>query len=337
MLRSLARLAVNLNLDTFSNLLIENLYTATSTPGRRSTRFQILVYHKVSPDPHPFYAPVDPAYFEQQMRFLSRCYRVMDLEELTQRSLTGSVPARAVAITFDDGYVDNYEYAFPILKKYGLTATIFVATGVTGTANLLWHDRVFDSFRFTSKERARLSLVDLPELSLDSPQARQHSLDITLAKAKTLWGEERSRFVDEIEQALQPSLPSEPPRMLNWNQIREMHRAGISFGSHTVTHPILSLLPAAELTKELRESRRRLGEALETPIHTFAYPNGQSADFNHRTKIALKECGYKCAVTTVRGFNPTFADPYEFKRDLPWDSEIDLFRFKFFLQRHGLN
>src|SRR5215813_5180021 len=173
MLRALARLAVGLDIDTVANHFIETFYSGTRSAGRLSSRFQILIYHKVSPDRHPYYEPVDPDAFEQQMRFLSRCYKVMDLLELVERSRKCAVPAGAVAITFDDGYRDNYEYAFPILKKYGLTATIFVATGVTGSSNLLWHDRVFDAFRYTTQERATLQNWNFPELILDSPQKRQ--------------------------------------------------------------------------------------------------------------------------------------------------------------------
>ncbi len=318
MLRSLSRIAVSLDLDTIANRWIERLYTSTTAPGRLSSRFQILVYHKVSPDRHPTYAPVDPQTFEQQMSFLSRCYNVMDLTELVELSAKGAVPERAVAITFDDGYSDNYTYAFPILKKYGLKATIFLATDVIGTSNLLWHDRVFDAFRFSTRDRAELHL------------------DATLEKAKSLWGEARTRYVEEVETALRPQVPAETPRMLNWDQVREMHRSGIAFGSHTVTHPILSCLPQEELRKELMESRRQIVEQLNAPVVAFAYPNGRTADFTEEAKTVLQECGYKYAVTTVRGFNLSSADPFELKRDLPWHPEIELFRFKFFLQRHGL-
>jgi peptidoglycan/xylan/chitin deacetylase (PgdA/CDA1 family) len=296
------------------------------------------VYHKVSPDPHPFFEPVAPGRFRQHMDFLKRYYSVMDLRELVERSAAGDVPARAVAITFDDGYRDNYEYAFPILKEYGLPATIFVATGTVGNQDVLWHDRVFDSFRYTARTSARLSSgAGIPELALDSEQARSNSLGIALRKAKTLWGESRRRFVEQVEDALRPDIPEhERERMLSWDQIREMHSAGIRFGSHTVTHPVLSALPRAELIKELGDSRENLSRQLKTTVDTFAYPNGKAADYNEEVKSVLKECGYICAVTMRSGVNRSFADPYELRRDLPWDKEIDLFRLRFFLQRHDL-
>jgi peptidoglycan/xylan/chitin deacetylase (PgdA/CDA1 family) len=336
MLRAIARVAVSLQADTFMNRVIEPLYkNKLGTSRRFCRRFQILGYHKVSPERHPLFAPVEPAVFDMQMKFLSRHYVVMDLEELVERSQTGDVPERAVSITFDDGYADNYHFAFPILKKYRLTATIFVATGAIDNAEVLWHDRIFDAFRFARRKRAQTGRADVRELTLEHYSELQHSLTVTLRRAKELYGEERTRFVADVEQALDPS-HSSPPSMLTWNQIREMHNAGIRFGSHTVTHPILSRLPKGHLARELYDSKQELFERLRVPIRTFAYPNGAVSDYNEQVKHALKECGYRLAVTTLRGFNSVFGDPYELKRGQPWQREIELFRFSFFLQRHGL-
>src|SRR5690242_4111303 len=116
MLRSLVKIAVDLNLDSAANKLMDAIYSSRYQAGHPLVRrFQVLAYHKVSPDPHPFFEPVHPAIFEQQMQFISRSYRVMPLLEIVERNLYGDIPDQAVAITFDDGYRDNYEYAFPIL------------------------------------------------------------------------------------------------------------------------------------------------------------------------------------------------------------------------------
>lgn len=337
MLRSFARVSVSLDIDNVTNRLVERLYSNSSGVHQRfSRRFQILAYHKVSPEAHPFFEAVDPLVFEQQILFLKRCYKVMDLEELVERSRRGEVPERAVAITFDDGYRDNYEHAFPILKRHGLPATIFLVTGVIGTGEVIWHDRIFDSFRFATRKRARLRHTDLPELILETVEAQHQSLKLVLDKAKGLHGEGRLRFVEEVERALQPAA-CQPQRMLNWEQVREMRDAGIAFGSHSVTHPVLSRIPRAELVKELRESKRVLSDHLGAPIRAFAYPNGKTRDYNHEVKMVLKECGYTCAATCEWGFNPVFSDPYALKRGLPWHREIELFRLRFFLQRHGLD
>jgi peptidoglycan/xylan/chitin deacetylase (PgdA/CDA1 family) len=338
MLHSIAKVAVSLNVDTMTNSVVERFYSnKRRLSPHLSRRFQILGYHKVSPDDHPFFEPVHPRLFEQQMQFLQSCYRVMSLQELVQRAARGDVPQRAVAITFDDGYRDNYEYAFPILKKYKFPATIFVATGAIGTGDLIWHDRIFDAFRFATVDRARLEDTSLPELNLETSEARQQSLESTLFRAKTLYGDNRRRFIDVVERELRPNLAADRyERMLNWKQIGEMHDAGIEFGSHTVTHTILSQIPKSEIVKELRDSKRELSERLGTPISSFAYPNGKATDFTDEAKAVLRECGYSCAVTCRSGFNHAFSDVFELNRGLPWQKQIDVFRFKFFLQRHGL-
>jgi peptidoglycan/xylan/chitin deacetylase (PgdA/CDA1 family) len=336
--RSLAKLAVKLDLDNAANRILERRYTTgPEAKPARSRRFQILAYHKVSADPHPFFEPVHPAVFDQQMWFLKRCYRVMDLMELVDRSRRGDVPDRAVAITFDDGYGDNYDNAFPILKKYQLPATIFVATGVIGTDQALWHDRVFDSFRFTTRRRARLKTTEVPELVLQTAEARHRSLTLVLNVAKKMFGETRKKFVDEVESALEPDLSGlARHRMLSWKQVREMHRAGIAFGSHTVSHTVVTRIPREKLVEELQVSKRQLSEHLGAPVRAFAYPNGHATDYNSDVKAAVKDCGYDCAVTAEPGFNDAFSDPYELKRGQPWHKEIELFRLAFLLQRHGL-
>jgi peptidoglycan/xylan/chitin deacetylase (PgdA/CDA1 family) len=261
----------------------------------------------------------------------------MSLQELVARAVRGEVPERAVAVTFDDGYRDNYEYAFPILQKYRLPATIFVATGAIGNGTLIWHDRVFDAFRFATVDRARMADSAVPELNLETAESRSQSLETCLAQAKTLYGETRRRFIDDLEQKLRPELPGTgTQRMLTWDQVREMHAAGIEFGSHTVSHTILSRIPRPEMVKELVDSKNELSGQLGTPVSLFAYPNGKATDYNNEVKTVVRECGYSCAITCRSGFNHALSDVFELKRGLPWQRQIEVFRFKFFLERHGL-
>jgi peptidoglycan/xylan/chitin deacetylase (PgdA/CDA1 family) len=315
LLKSIAKRAVRLNIDRVANLCFEKALRP---------RFQIIGYHKVSPDPHPFFEPVEPAVFEQQMQFLKDSYNVVELQELVARSQQGQLPERAVAITFDDGYRDNYEYAFPILKKYGLPATIFVATAAINNAKTLWHDRIFDAFRFATKR---------PEATEEMTSQLSRAID----RARQLWGNALWEFVEKLEAALEPDFTNRPSgSMLTWEQIRAMHGSGVQFGSHTVNHPILSRLPKDEIELEVRQSQAELSSELGTTITSFAYPNGRVSDYNDEVKSALKRCGYTCAVTARPGFNTGSTDPLELRRQRPWQKEIELFRLSFMLQRHGL-
>jgi peptidoglycan/xylan/chitin deacetylase (PgdA/CDA1 family) len=315
LLKSIARRAVDFNIDRMASALFEKA---------SSRRYQVIGYHKVSPDTHPFFEPVEPAVFEQQMQFLKDNYRVMELQDLVARCERGKLPERAVAITFDDGYRDNYEYAFPILKKFGLPATIFVATAAIDNAQTLWHDRIFDAFRFATR-------------NLEPERQTQSKLNSALDKARGLFGHALSDFVDQIEDELHPDFTDRPrAAMLTWKQIQLMHGSGIEFGSHTVNHPILSRIPTEQVEFELRQSQSDLSSELRTPITSFAYPNGRAADYNDDVKSVLRRCGYTCAVTACTGFNTASTDRFEIRRGRPWQNEIELFRWSFLLQRHGL-
>lgn len=305
------------------------------SPPRWSRRFQVLVYHRVSPETHPFFQPIGPDAFEKQVIFLKEHYRVFDLGELVERSRRAQVPQRAVAITFDDGYRDNYEFAFPVLKIHSVPATIFLTTGSIGTDQPLWHDRVFDAFRHATVPRARLQSWPEVELKLAPGAERQSSLEMTIRRAKYLPPREKLQLVEELEERLKPCR-SGRVAMLTWDQVREMCHAGIGFGSHTVSHPILTCVDSVELKRELAASRGMVEDQLRAPCCGFAYPNGQPADYNEDVKAELKKCGYTYAVTTVPGFNTALGDPFELKRGQPWQQDMWLFRMGFFLQRHGL-
>ncbi len=338
----LARAFCGLRLDDAANHVLERWVYRNAwkrpdgswdyPPAWRSRRFQILVYHKVSPDPHPYFAPTPPDVFEWQMRFLREHYCPMDLEELVERMRLGDIPQRAVAVTFDDGYRDNYEYAFPVLEKYGLPATIFLATGAIDNRMVLWHDRVFDAFRFATVRRARLRSWDGRELSVTVPALRE-----VLRRAKYLPEGEKLSFVEEIEEALQPAPPGpSAPRMLSWDLVREMHAAGVRFGSHTVRHAILTTLDTEQLRRELHDSRRAIKEELRAPARLFAYPNGQEGDFDDASVTAVKLAGYAGAATSAGTINTLRQDPFLLNRGQPWHRNPGLFRTLFLTQRHGL-
>ena len=122
---------------------------------------------------------------------------------------------------------------------------------------------------------------------------------------KTLDGEARLGWIDQLVEKLQVHDPcTEQDLMLGWDEVRTMHEAGISFGSHTVTHPILTALSPGRMRQELVESKQAIERELQAPVRSFAYPNGKAGDFNEATKAILREAGYSCALTTIVGANP---------------------------------
>jgi peptidoglycan/xylan/chitin deacetylase (PgdA/CDA1 family) len=222
------------------------------------------------------------------------------------------------------------------LKKYGLSATIFVATGAVGTGEVLWHERVFDSFRYATARSPVFPAETGLSVDLASEDSSRESFHRVVSYAKQLPGGKREQFVDQVERTLEPDLRGrERMPMLKWGQIREMRDAGIDFGSHTVTHAILSRTGDEQLKRELGESKRILEQQLCGPMVAFAYPNGQSSDYDERVKTAVRDAGYSFAVTTLSGFNTASVDPFELRRETPWHSDPDLFRMYLFMRRHA--
>lgn len=287
---------------------------------------QILIYHRINDDRDPYFGGVPTAVFERQVEYLASRFHVLPLSRLVAALRDGSVPDDAVAITFDDGYRDNYTHALPILKRYGVPATIFVTTGAIGSARQLWHDDVFSAFRET-KESALPPYAGRAGASpLETTDDRLRAQREFLSHIRTLPGPERSRAIAGLRETLRVGpAPDAPGLMLSWDEVRAMHRAGIEFGSHTVSHPILSRADAPEARREVVESKRAIEEALGTVIEGFAYPNGTRADFLPETKDLLREAGYAYAVTTLPGANEAGCDPYDLRRGTPWDDDVFAF------------
>jgi peptidoglycan/xylan/chitin deacetylase (PgdA/CDA1 family) len=287
---------------------------------RRSRNFQILVYHRVDDAVDQGLPSMPVATFRRQMEYLARHFSVCALEDVTDVERRERIPENAVVITLDDGYRDNYRNAFPILRELSLPATIFLATGSIGSGKILWHDRVFRAFGRTTESSLPEFGPERTTYPLGSRQERRASRDRVLRFLKTLDGEARLGWIDQLVEKLEVQDPcTDRDLMLDWDEVRKMHQAGISFGSHTVTHAILSALGPGRARQELVDSKRTIERELGAPVRCFAYPNGKAGDFNEETKAILREAGYSCALTTIFGTNPCGGpeagqDPMELKR-----------------------
>ena len=291
---------------------------------RRSNSFQMLLYHRVNDAEDPFLPATPTALFRKQMEYLAHSSAVCSLDDAVEAMLQDALPDNAVVITFDDGYRDNYLHAYPILAGLGLTATIFLTTGCIGSRRILWHDRVFRAFSNTTVTSLEGFGPRPTTYSLGTPPERRRTRAALLQILKGLTEENRSLWIDRLIERLAVEDPDEvPDLMMNWNEAREMHRAGISFGSHTESHPILSTLPLQRAQQEIATSKTVIEKELGVPITTFAYPNGQRDDFTDAIKDLVRQAGYRYAATTIFGTNSrpdTGAHPdlMELKRDVVW-------------------
>jgi peptidoglycan/xylan/chitin deacetylase (PgdA/CDA1 family) len=277
-------------------------------------KYSILCYHRVGTEGIPYFSTLAPEQFEAQMRFLREHFRVISFGQLCSELEHPIEGSRGVAVTFDDGYSDLYTYALPILRKYEIPATIYLTTDCIETGEVAWYDRIFLALQV-----APGSAIDLPMeggngIGLGSPKERVELGRRIVTTLRRASAEESRRFCFALEQ--QVSLPSErlAGRMLSWKQVREMRSAGIFFGSHTLSHPVLSSLRAGDIHRELSESKRMLEARLGEPVFDLAFPFGRPDDYGPLAHATARTSGYRSAVTTVWGINTPGADMHALRR-----------------------
>ena len=297
---------------------------------RRGFPFGVLLYHRVNSDGDPYFPSVSTEVFDAQMGYLARNYRVLSLGEIISRIQQGlEVEPYTIAVTFDDGYRDNFTHAHPILKKYRLPATLFVATSYIGTNRAMWNDQVSWAFKHTGRREFTLGIANRQfAFSLRSTQDRINSLDIFLEALKSLSDSEKNDIVDFVMRELIGEKVNPQRLMLNWSELRQLAEEGWELGSHTVSHVILTRVGAAGVNHELRESKKTLEKELERQIFLFAYPNGKQPDFDLSTKDLVRDAGYKAAVTTVDGLNRRETDVFEIRRHSSWEAHLPSFAVK---------
>lgn len=292
---------------------------------RHAPPFLILIYHRVHPKPDPFMIdPVPPALFEGQMRHLARAYRPLPLDELLDRSREGTVPPGAVAVTFDDGYADNAEHALPILRRHGIPATVFLVTGCVGTGRIPWHDEVLLAFAGTRRSAVRVpgSPEGAPPAPIEREEDRRSAAFATLAALKPLPEAGRLAAVAALQEELGRGDPATAAAlMLDWDRVRAMRDAGVRFGAHTVTHPILSRVAPERARDEVVRSKQAIEAELGEEVPFFAYPNGRPEDYDETTVQALRAAGFRAALTTTFGANEAGDDPLHWRRTAAWSAD----------------
>ena len=276
-------------------------------------QLRVLAYHRVLDVPNEQSHPTDPDLvsasteaFERQMRFVIRHFRPVSFSDVVdaiedQRPL----PPRSLIVSFDDGHLDNYANAFPVLRALGIPATIFLSTAYIGTDQMYWFERV--ALLMYSAPSGNLQLqcmvfsVDLGDVS-----SRRLATAALLFKLKRVPNGQRLACLSELEGRLAYHIPEglTPPRSaLSWDEVREMSRHGIEFGSHCVTHPILTQLDDDVLLQELAESRVKIRNEIGRDLPVIAYPVGKRDAFDVRVVNAARACGYKLGISYETGVN----------------------------------
>jgi CelD/BcsL family acetyltransferase involved in cellulose biosynthesis/peptidoglycan/xylan/chitin deacetylase (PgdA/CDA1 family) len=294
---------------------------------REEPSARILYFHRVNDDRDPFFPAISTALFEQEMKHLARHYRVVSLGRMLEHLEDGSREP-LLAITFDDGYQDNYQNAFPVLQCYGLPATIFLTTGSIDSRDPLWFEQLAEALKKTTREHLDLE-IDIPRrFWMRTQPERLETNRRILDLLRRLPDGERRQSVDQILKELAVSIEDRRSKMLTWDQVRLMKAQGIDFGGHTVTHPFISRLTAEQVAWEVTECKRRIEQELQIPVDCFAYPNGREEDFGKWNKAAIQQAGYRAAVTTIWGPNYRSTDRLELRRGGPWEESPAMFAYK---------
>jgi peptidoglycan/xylan/chitin deacetylase (PgdA/CDA1 family) len=286
--------------------------------GGRNASLLIMIYHRVLPRPDPLLpGEPDAATFAAQMDLLAGNFNVLPLREAARALRDGSLPPRAVCITFDDGYANNCEIAMPILRERKLPATVFVAPGFLNGGRM-FNDTVIETVR-AAPARWDLRAIGLDERELPDVPARMRAIGDIIGKLKYLAPDERVRKAEMLAQATRATLPTD--LMMRDAQVVELLRGGIEIGAHTMHHPILASVDADTSRQEIFASKQRLEEITGKPITTFAYPNGRPLQDYDRTHVGLaREAGFELAVSTSWGAATRQSDPYQLPRVAPWDT-----------------
>jgi peptidoglycan/xylan/chitin deacetylase (PgdA/CDA1 family) len=287
-------------------------------PGTRSNRLLILIYHRVHAHADAMFPrELTAQRFDWQMELLRKHCAPLSLREGVSRLRAGSLPSRAVAVTFDDGYADNALVALPILKKHEVPATFFVSTGFLD-GGCMWNDILIESLRRTSGVSVDLSALGLGVEALGSAAQKGELAGRALRAVKHLHPQERLRRVSELSQSLAVALPRD--LMMTTLQVRELAAAGMEIGAHTVDHPILRSLSLEEAREEIAGGRAVLERIVGEPVTSFAYPNGRPGDdYTGRDRDLVESMGFEQAVSTTRGAAHEKSDFYQLPRFTPWD------------------
>ena len=280
----------------------------------------ILFYHRFADNNSKELPPkLNVKTFENQIKHLKKWYQLISLDELVDHLKTGKDFSHPyVVITIDDGFKDNYDFAFPVLKRLDIPVTIYLTTGFVGTDRAPWIEEIAYCLQGYSRETFRFEQLFPGEVFQVSNTQRKAKLWETIyEKMLYLDHEVKEHLFAKLLDKLDGANTCRGRLMLDWDEVNEMSKNQISFGAHTVTHPTLSRMFPDGAMFEISESKRHIEEKLGTSVLHFAIPNGKDDDFTAELREFCRSEGFDSVVTTNFGSVTKNSNPYSLPRVHP--------------------
>ncbi len=268
----------------------------------------ILTLHRTRASGRPGH---DPDLLARNLEWLRRRrYRLVSIFDLVRDARAGVAPGRrTAAFTVDDGYADFAEVAAPVFARYDCPVTVFLITGFLDGGVWMWWDRICHASEQTRVTRGTVTVgASALDYSVADLQGRRHLARDIIARLKVLPELDRETAQRVVEARLEVSFPAAPPAEfgpMSWDQVRKLAAAGVNFGPHSISHPILARTSDARSRVEITGSWARLAEMIPSPVPVFCWPNGDVTSFGLREQRIAEEIGMIGALSTVPGaFSP---------------------------------
>ncbi len=289
--------------------LLAITYHSASTP-ERTARFD------------PGVVDTSPEEFERQVAFFAKHFDPIGVSELAEHIETGApLPKAPLLITFDDGYLDNHDVVLPILRKYGLKGTFFIATDYIDSRQLFWWDKINYVLKTAKVDSIAVTYPETIEFKLNTISGTEGAITKCLRIVKDTYDLDLVKFLDQLTELTKSDLTEALERkfadelLMTWEHVRALASAGMDVQSHTASHRVLQTLTPDRLEHELERSKTVLAERLGHRIHTVSYPVGKPlADVPH-VKDAVKRAGYTLGFSNASGVSNRWSfDPIEVRR-----------------------
>jgi peptidoglycan/xylan/chitin deacetylase (PgdA/CDA1 family) len=259
--------------------------------------------------------------FEKQIRFLKKNCTILSMNDVVNISKAGDAwPEKAVAVTFDDGFKNNYVTAAPILEKYGCPATFYICAGMINTDLMFWVDKIEDCINRTAKREISILLEKRVILLLDSNVEKISAVTTIKKYCKLSNAETKNRVINELicETGINPSSDAcQNYKMMSWAEVRELNSCSLfNFGGHTLYHDVMTAQRMQDLAIDIDTTLNLLNYNLKKITTHFAYPEGQCNHYSDLVINALVDRGVVCCPSAIDGVN-TDEDLFNLKRIMP--------------------